>query len=766
MEFEKTIHKIRNFSNKKFFLPIVLFFLSNPFLLGQNQYPWPVTPFNQSQEITGNFCEYRSTTTPAHFHNGTDIPKADGSPVYSVKDGRIVSIGTVGSYGNNAWVRVDDKAYVHIQPNPSLSVGDSVFTSQTVLGHILTGLGHVHFTNGYVGSETNSLLMNSGLTPYNDPWPPIIRLVQFYQNNTTNEFPTNELSGLVDIIVKVDEQNAPPGSPTSRLNNGTYKIGYKILSSDSATVVYEPPNGGLRFKFDTKPSNSYVDIVYFQSMSSTSSHVYQVSNDIWQDNYWDTTILPEDDYVVLVFTEDTRQNTDTTYVPVTVVAPDITPPEQPVFRYILETNDGIRLGWFPNTDPDLAGYRLYFSFDNQNWNLFRDETVYTSAITDTAINQILNRDVYFRLTAVDNAPLPNESTPSDIYGMSNGASFPGKVLIVDGFDRSDGGWTQPNHSFVFTHGTALFANQFSFDTVPNESVEDSLVNPNDYDAVFWILGDESSVTESFSSLEQSLVKDYLGSGGFLFVSGSQIAWDLDQDGSGHATAEDEQFLHEYLKADYVSNDPDTFNVTGVTNSIFEGLTFGYGQVPYLLDSANVINPFGASVTSCLKYENTKIAGIQYQGPFGTSTTPGKIVYCAVPFETIPDEQTRNEVMERVLDFFFDITSIGSGSENPGAIPSEYSLLPAYPNPFNPQTTIEYQLPEASNVTLEVYNTLGQKVRTLISGQKNPGRYQIVWNGRDEANNPAASGVYLIRFQAQAKNSSQNYHEIRKIVLVK
>ena len=753
-------------SSIRYVLSIPLILLTGTLLFGQNQFPWPITPFNQSHEITGNFCEYRSTSNPAHFHNGTDIPKADGSPVYPVTNGTIVSIGTVGEYGNNAWVRVNDKAYVHIDPNPALSVGDPVVASQTVLGYILPGMGHVHFTNGYVGSEVNSMLMNSGLTPLDDPWPPIIRFVQFYQNNTANQLPANGLSGLVDIIVKVDEQNGPPNSPPSRLNNGTYKIGYKILSADSDSVVFEPPNGGLRFQFDTKPSNAYVDIVFFQPLSSTTSHVYQVTNDVGQDNYWDTTTFPQGDYVVMVFTEDTRQNTDTAYVPVTIVEQDITAPEPPVFKYILETNSGLRLGWFPNTEPDLAGYRLYFSFDNQSWNLFNDETVYTPDVTDTTINQILYRDVYFRLTAVDNAPLPNESIPSDIYGMSNGPNFLGKVLMVDGFDRTDGGWTQPNHFFAFTHGTALISNQFSFDTVPNESVEDSLVSLNDYSAVFWILGDEASVDESFSPQEQTLVKSYLEAGGYLFVSGSQVAWDLDQDGSGSATPEDEQFLHDYLKADYVSNDPGTHNVTGITNSIFDGLTFGYGQVPYQLDSANVITPFGANATPCLKYDDTKIAGIQYQGTFGTGAVPGKVVYCAVPFETIPDEQTRNEIMLRVLDFFFDITSIGGNSGDSEAIPSEYSLLPAYPNPFNPQTTIEYHLPKASKVTLEIYNTLGQKVRTLIDRHSSAGRHRVIWDGRDETNHPAASGVYLVRFYAQEKNSSASYRETRKIVLMK
>ena len=199
-------------------------------LLAQTQWPWPVTPFNSSQLITGNFCEYRSTSADGHFHNGTDIPKADGSPVYPVKNGTVTGLSSVGS---NAYVRVDDIAYVHIVPNPNLSVGSPVVQSQTVLGTIYPGQGHVHLTNGYVGSERNSMLPGSGLTPYDDPWPPVIRYVRFFQNGTSNELQPDQLFGLVDIMVKVDEANGPPGSSTSVLNNGAYKVGYKIFSSDT-----------------------------------------------------------------------------------------------------------------------------------------------------------------------------------------------------------------------------------------------------------------------------------------------------------------------------------------------------------------------------------------------------------------------------------------------------------------------------------------------------------------------------------------------------
>jgi len=117
--------------------------LTAPPVLAGEQFPWPVTPFDQSHEITGTFCEFRDTQSSDHFHNGTDIPKADGQPVYPVKSGTITSMATSGS---NAYVRVNDIAYVHIKPNPDLSVGDAVVASQTVLGTIYPGMGHVHFT--------------------------------------------------------------------------------------------------------------------------------------------------------------------------------------------------------------------------------------------------------------------------------------------------------------------------------------------------------------------------------------------------------------------------------------------------------------------------------------------------------------------------------------------------------------------------------------------------------------------------------------------
>ncbi len=772
----KWINLINTLSNKRIYsaLRIIHLFSSNKMICAQfillffihlvwtslvnaqEHFPWPVKPFHQSHEITGTFCEFRDTGTYDHFHNGTDIPKPDGDPVYAVKDGTIISLYRSGS---NAYVRVDDIAYVHIQPNPALSVGDKVVAGQTVLGTIYSGLGHVHFTYGYYGSEKNAMLPDQGFEPLNDPWAPIIRYVDFYVNNTTQKFPHNRLNGAVDIVVKVDEQNGPPSSALSRRNNGIYKIGYKILSADTSTVVYEPPSNGWRFKFDTKPDNDYVHNVFFDQLSSTTSHVYIVTNNIRSDNYWNTTQLDSGNYVVMVFAADTKGNADTAYVSVEITGQDAIPPATPVMRFTKSDQHGMEISWYRVLDSDLAGYRFYYSWDLENWKLHSKENELTADKTDTTFNVQLTKPLFFKLSAVDEVFPPNESGFSDVYGTLPSTNQ-ARVLIVDGFDRtqSSGSWHEPAHWFATIYGQAMAANGFGFDCAANEAVLDSSVLLQNYDAVFWFLGDESTADETFSAQEQQLIKDYLEQGGYLFVSGSEIAWDLDQDNSSSgSTPQDEAFLHQYLKADYVADDSKIYQVVGVTGSIFDGLNFSYGQQPYQEDYPDAIQTVGGA-TPALKYNGSNlIAGLQYEGTFGQSSLTAKLVYLAFPFETIDTEEHRNAVMGRVLNFFFDLNNL---AENPVTTVRSFSLAQNYPNPFNNQTVISFTLPQSGRAFLTIYDMNGRLVRILNNQFLKSGYHQFTWDGRDGHGRAVASGIYFYRLRFGKKAT------IRKMLLVK
>ena len=94
------------------------------------------------------------------------------------------------------------------------------------------------------------------------------------------------------------------------------------------------------------------------------------------------------------------------------------------------------------------------------------------------------------------------------------------------------------------------------------------------------------------------------------------------------------------------------------------------------------------------------------------------------------------------------------------IPVKYRVFQNYPNPFNPTTTIPFALVQAAHVKLEIYNLLGQKVRTLVDRKMNPGVHRIEWNGTDDQGNKVSSGVYFYKFQAG------DYTKTFKMVLMK
>lgn len=93
-------------------------------------------------------------------------------------------------------------------------------------------------------------------------------------------------------------------------------------------------------------------------------------------------------------------------------------------------------------------------------------------------------------------------------------------------------------------------------------------------------------------------------------------------------------------------------------------------------------------------------------------------------------------------------------------PSEFSLSQNYPNPFNPVTNIEFSLPRVAHVRLDIYNIVGQKVRTLVDEEMEPGRYVADWDGKDEKGNSVSSGIYFYRMDAG------DFSDIKKMLLVK
>jgi hypothetical protein len=104
----------------------------------------------------------------------------------------------------------------------------------------------------------------------------------------------------------------------------------------------------------------------------------------------------------------------------------------------------------------------------------------------------------------------------------------------------------------------------------------------------------------------------------------------------------------------------------------------------------------------------------------------------------------------------DLSPTDVDVENQGeAIPTDFALYYNHPNPFNPTTTIKYDLPQAIYVKLVVYNVMGQKVATLVDGMVEAGRHQVIWDAKD-----VSSGVYFYKITAG------NFAQMHKMILLK
>jgi hypothetical protein len=90
----------------------------------------------------------------------------------------------------------------------------------------------------------------------------------------------------------------------------------------------------------------------------------------------------------------------------------------------------------------------------------------------------------------------------------------------------------------------------------------------------------------------------------------------------------------------------------------------------------------------------------------------------------------------------------------GDAPGAFAVHPCYPNPFNPTTTIRYELPEPGEACVQVYAVSGQLIRQLVAGHQTAGNHQVDWDGRDGTGNPVGNGVYLCELRAGRRRSVQ------------
>lgn len=115
-----------------------------------------------------------------------------------------------------------------------------------------------------------------------------------------------------------------------------------------------------------------------------------------------------------------------------------------------------------------------------------------------------------------------------------------------------------------------------------------------------------------------------------------------------------------------------------------------------------------------------------------------------------------------LIVYYSPVSITEGNTRP----IEFQLLLNYPNPFNPTTTIKYDLSKLAKIKLEIFNILGQWVITLFDGQQAAGFQKILWDGRNQTGAPVSSGMYIYRLTATSVDGKETFTKEKKMILIK
>jgi hypothetical protein len=174
---------------------------------------------------------------------------------------------------------------------------------------------------------------------------------------------------------------------------------------------------------------------------------------------------------------------------------------------------------------------------------------------------------------------------------------------------------------------------------------------------------------------------------------------------------------------------------------------------------------GAETPVFLKYQETPgeiaIANAIVDG--SPSVGAGNLVSLTFRVLTEFEDNARFEIASGIV---FDGSKLSNpvvalGSLNVESTPTEFALLQNFPNPFNPETTIKYNVAEGGNVALRIYNVVGQVVRTLVAEQQSAGRYTVRWNGNDDRGVSVSSGIYFYQITAGSE-----FQDVKKLMLLK
>lgn len=265
--------------------------------------------------------------------------------------------------------------------------------------------------------------------------------------------------------------------------------------------------------------------------------------------------------------------------------------------------------------------------------------------------------------------------------------------------------------------------------------------------LIWMTGDDSENT--LTSTDQQTIVNYLQTGGGVLVTGQNIT---DDDNTA-------QFLHDVFYCTQDREDTDRLRAFGLGDDPDVD-----GQFLLLLGSQGAANQTSPSSITPLDNATAifindtlteEVCGIS--GVHGT----GKFIFLSFGLEAASGQAGSTSRAQFLAEAKEWLTETVDANEGPRQVPHDFSLLPAYPNPFNGSVRISWIAPAGqTKTTVAVFDLLGRQVSTLFDGESRTGTNLVTWAGQNASGIPVASGTYIVRLTTPAAKLSQTVRYIR------
>ena len=333
------------------------------------------------------------------------------------------------------------------------------------------------------------------------------------------------------------------------------------------------------------------------------------------------------------------------------------------------------------------------------------------------------------MVTVESVGNPTLSVTRDFTVISDGVD----VLVVDGDPAAD---PVPYFTDALA-STGRSSAHWTKDTM-GALADSNLAN---FQTVLWATGDGST---PLSSSDRDAISFYVSDGGQLYLSGSAFAYGM----ATPPVLAQLIWMQNVLGAQYVADDAGAITVAGVPgDELGDGLAFAItgGDGAGNNDAPDLIQASG-----------TGAVWATYPGDSGAATRKimgsGRTVFTGFTFEGVSTAGDRQILLAEIMQWLAT-----SGPSAVGDIPSTQLVrnLQAAPNPFNPRTSIFFEIGGSREVpgVVDVYDLRGRAVRRLFAGPLAPGPQSLTWNGRDDDGRGLPSGVYLALVRAGEATST-------------